>query len=289
MRLGIKSKQVIGVTSIVAAVVVALSLLNLARLAQVSLEESQARAELLADAIYHRARDLVGAADPVAALAGDPGLRAILESSLYSKNVVFAAIADVNGVAVADSDRSQEGRRLPPGGDLGALVSRSGAVRAAVHLLGPGAHARVPAAAAARRPRVRLDSRRRLDAAHPARPRPVAHAGDRHGVRRAGHRRLHRDAAGAAAAASDPRHPQRPHAPRPRRVRRPARSRIGTTSSASWARTSTPSATAWRPSRPRRGRRSTRPPANRRPCATRASSPRSGVCRPASRMRSRIR
>jgi len=125
MHLGIKSKQVIGVTSIVAAVVVALSLLNLARLAQVSLGESQARAELLADAIYHRARDLVGAADPAAALAGDPGLRAILESSLYSKNVVFAAIADVNGVVVADSDRSQEGQRLPPGGDLAALVSRS--------------------------------------------------------------------------------------------------------------------------------------------------------------------
>ena len=44
MRLGIKAKQVLGVTSIVAAVVVLLSLQHLARLASVSLEESRARA-----------------------------------------------------------------------------------------------------------------------------------------------------------------------------------------------------------------------------------------------------
>ena len=50
MRLGIKGKQVLGVTSIVAAVVVVLSLLHVANLAHLSLEESKARAELLADA-----------------------------------------------------------------------------------------------------------------------------------------------------------------------------------------------------------------------------------------------
>ena len=48
MRLGIKGKQVLGVTIIVGAVVVVLSLMHLARLAQVSLDESSARAELLA-------------------------------------------------------------------------------------------------------------------------------------------------------------------------------------------------------------------------------------------------
>ena len=49
MRLGIKGKQVFGVTTIVGAVVVGLSLMYLARLAQVSLDESRARAELLAE------------------------------------------------------------------------------------------------------------------------------------------------------------------------------------------------------------------------------------------------
>src|SRR6266852_5835943 len=102
MHLGIKGKQVLGVTSIVGAVVVVLSLLHLARLARVSLEESRARAELLANAIFHRAREVVGeGTDPYKALRGDPGLRAILESSLYSKNVTFAAMVDVHGRVIA--------------------------------------------------------------------------------------------------------------------------------------------------------------------------------------------
>ena len=59
MHLGIKGKQVLGVTSIVGGVVVILSLLHLSRLASVSLDESRARAELLANAVYHRAREVV--------------------------------------------------------------------------------------------------------------------------------------------------------------------------------------------------------------------------------------
>ena len=51
MRLGIKGKQVLGVTSIVGAVVVLLSLYFLSRLASVSLEESRARAVLIENAI----------------------------------------------------------------------------------------------------------------------------------------------------------------------------------------------------------------------------------------------
>ena len=126
MRLGIKGKQVVGVTSIVVTVVVVLSVLHLSRLARVSLDESSARAELLANAIYHRAQQVVvGGADPLAALRADPGLRSILESSLYSKNVMYAALVDANGVAVAHADRSLEGQPLPPVGDLGKLLERS--------------------------------------------------------------------------------------------------------------------------------------------------------------------
>jgi signal transduction histidine kinase len=125
MRLGIKGKQVLGVTSIVGVVVVILSLVHLSRLASVSLEESRARAELLANAVYHRAREVVNdGADPYQALRGDPGLRSILESSLYSKNVTFAAIVDVKRLAVAHADPSLEGQLLPPGGDLSALLAR---------------------------------------------------------------------------------------------------------------------------------------------------------------------
>ena len=126
MRLGIKGKQVLGVTSIVGLVVVVLSLMDLARLAQVSLDESRARAELLTNLIFHRVREIaVDGVDIRQALGGDPGLRSILQSSLYSKNVTFAAIADVDGVAIAHADPALDGKPLAPAGDLGELVTRA--------------------------------------------------------------------------------------------------------------------------------------------------------------------
>jgi signal transduction histidine kinase len=126
MRLGIKGKQVLGVTSIVGVVVMGVSVLHLSRLAAVSTDESRARAELLANAIFHRARDLVAdGADPFKAVRTDPGLRSVLESSLYSKNVTFAAIVDTRGLAVAHTDPLLEGQLLPAGGDLTRLVGRS--------------------------------------------------------------------------------------------------------------------------------------------------------------------
>ena len=126
MRLGIKGKQVLGVTSIVGVIVVILSALHLSSLASVSLDESRARADLLAKTVYQRARELVGAGpEPLAALQADPGLRSILESSVYSKDVTYAAIADMQGSAVVHADPSLEGQTLTAGGDLAALLGRS--------------------------------------------------------------------------------------------------------------------------------------------------------------------
>jgi signal transduction histidine kinase len=125
MRLGIKGKQVLGVTSIVGAVVVILSLLHLGNLARVSLAESHARAELLANAIFNRAREvIVSGVDPLDALRRDQGLRSILASSLLAKNVTFAAIADLDGTAAVHADPALEGRPLPAGGDLGRLLAQ---------------------------------------------------------------------------------------------------------------------------------------------------------------------
>jgi signal transduction histidine kinase len=126
MRLGIKGKQVLGVTSIVSAVVVILSLLHLATLARVGLGESRSRAELVADAIVPRASAVVAdGLDSYQALRADPGLRSILEAAqAYSKNVTFAAIADVNGVAIMHADPTLEGQPIPAGVDLNAVLSR---------------------------------------------------------------------------------------------------------------------------------------------------------------------
>jgi signal transduction histidine kinase len=127
MRIGIKGKQVLGVTTIVGVVVVGLSVIHLSRLASVSLAETRARAEFIANAIYHRAREVVVEDDdvlPSLALRQDPGLRSIIESSLYSNNVTSAAIVDVGETAVIHVFPAEEGRRVASAGDLSELVAR---------------------------------------------------------------------------------------------------------------------------------------------------------------------
>ena len=102
MRFGIRGKQIVAVTAIVGMAVVALSALNISRLAGIALSESHARAQLLSNAIFHRAREVVpGNPDPYAALRTDPGLRSILESSIYGESVTGAAILDANGTVAA--------------------------------------------------------------------------------------------------------------------------------------------------------------------------------------------
>ena len=125
MRLSIKAKQIAAVTTIVGLAVVMLSAVHVARLARVVLHESEARGQLLANAIFHRAREVVvtGAGDPYAALAGDPGLRAILESSIYGESVTGAAMLDTHGVVRASSDPTQEGKPYPPREDLASLIN----------------------------------------------------------------------------------------------------------------------------------------------------------------------
>ena len=135
MRLGIKGKQVLGVTSIVGVVVVVMSLMHLSRLARVSLAESRARAELLSNAIYHRAREVASTGDLAKALRDDPGLRSILQSSLYSDNVTYAAIVDVQGGVIA---QSLEGLAMPEGEDLAALLDQSSMSQLAAIYTGQG-------------------------------------------------------------------------------------------------------------------------------------------------------
>src|SRR5258706_2266301 len=126
MRVGIKAKQVIYVTSIVGAVVVVLSLMHLARLAQVSLEESKSQADLVANAIYQRSTAVVQNArgNPADALRADPGLRSILEASLYSKTVTFGAIADTAGFAVVHTDPNRQGLPLQGAANFDELLAR---------------------------------------------------------------------------------------------------------------------------------------------------------------------
>src|SRR5689334_14391465 len=111
MRVGIRTKQIAGVTAIVGVTVLLLSALYVTRLAQEVLAESDARAELLGNQVFHRAREVVPASpDPYAALRNDGGMRAVLESSIYSEGVIYAAIIDPAGIVVAADDPTTIGR-----------------------------------------------------------------------------------------------------------------------------------------------------------------------------------
>ena len=124
MRFSIKAKQILGVTAIVGVTVVVLSVLNVTRLANVALHESNARAQLLANAIAHRAREVVAETpDPYLGIRTDRGLRAILESSLYGESVTDAAIRDASGEVIADSDLTRVGRRVADRRDLETLLT----------------------------------------------------------------------------------------------------------------------------------------------------------------------
>ena len=233
MRLGIKGKQVLGVTSIVGAVVVvAERAAPGARSRASASRRASARAELLAQRhLPPRARGRRRRRrSRIAALRADPGLRSILESSLYSKNVTYAAIVDVarHRRRARRSARSK-GSRCRRAATSTRCSSRSPLVAAARDLLRPGAEPRVPrsrcCSATAEFGSIRIGVSTLLIRQRPRTRRCGPALVD--GARRARRRGARRDAARAAAAAADSRHPQRPDAPRPRRVRRAARSRPG--------------------------------------------------------------
>jgi signal transduction histidine kinase len=124
--MSIKGRQVAGVTTLVVLIVSALSAYHLSTLARLSLQESGARGELLCQAIIQRAREVVaGAADPYAALRDDGGVRSLLQSSVgYSPNVTYAAIINREGVAVAHSFTSEEGKPMAEQEDLRPILGQ---------------------------------------------------------------------------------------------------------------------------------------------------------------------
>lgn len=126
MALSIKQKQVLGVTSIVALVVIVLSVLQLSALARVLLQQSQERAEALGLAIGHRASEVVTSKETAYdELRRDTGVQAALESGIFSQNVIYAAVVDTTGIIIAHNDRARIGETLPQGGDLAVLLNEN--------------------------------------------------------------------------------------------------------------------------------------------------------------------
>jgi signal transduction histidine kinase len=139
MPLGLKTKQVAGVTALVTLTVVLLSAWYLSALVRTQLVDTKARAELIANIIFQRARAVVQPGeDPYTALRDDTGVLAILQGAqAYEKEVVYAAIVDPRGRIVADGDESAIGNDLPPADDLDAFL-QAGTIAQARALLNAG-------------------------------------------------------------------------------------------------------------------------------------------------------
>ena len=123
--MGIKAKQVAGVTTLVVVVVVALSLYHVARLVQLNFEETASRGQLLAQVIFQRAKEIVAQSqtDPYEALRTDSSIRSIIESSTANwPSVTYVAIVNKDGVAVVHN-LAREGEALAKQEDFAPLAN----------------------------------------------------------------------------------------------------------------------------------------------------------------------
>ena len=127
MRLSLKQKQVLGVTLMVALIVIALSLLQLMNTAGVLLAESRERFELFASAVYTQAASAIVTSETAYNdVRTSPYVQSVLQSALYSPDTVDAFIVDPTGVVIASSDPEQVGKTLDRRPQLNDLIALNG-------------------------------------------------------------------------------------------------------------------------------------------------------------------
>jgi PAS domain-containing protein len=124
MRLGIRAKQIAGITAVVAVTVVALSGLYMTKLAEAVLSENEKQAQLLGSQVFDRAREVAtGAADPYEAIRRDRELLFLLRSTVYGDVLTESLIVDTNGTVVASDNPNRVGKPAPERPDLATLVA----------------------------------------------------------------------------------------------------------------------------------------------------------------------
>jgi signal transduction histidine kinase len=123
----IKAKQVAAVTTLVVAIVAILSVFHLATLAHMRLKETAERGQMLSDAVFQRAREIVPppGMDMATALSQDAGLRSILASGVgFGPNVTSAAIVGADGIVIAHGFRKMDGQRIEDAEDIKDLLAQ---------------------------------------------------------------------------------------------------------------------------------------------------------------------
>lgn len=123
MSTSIKTKQIIAVTTIVFVAVALMSVFYLLSIAGVLVEDTRARAGLLANGIFNRSAAIaLEGGDLRDGLANDAGLGSILQMAGLSRQTMYAAVVDTSGVAIAHSDSGQVGQPITTYPSLDTLV-----------------------------------------------------------------------------------------------------------------------------------------------------------------------
>src|SRR5689334_20582364 len=127
MRLSIKQKQVLGVTLMVALIVIALSLLQLINTAGVLLAESRDRFELFGSSVYSQAAAALTTPETAYQdVRSSRFVQSALQSALYSPDVVDAFIVDPTGTVIASSDPAQVGTTVARRPQLNDVIAMNG-------------------------------------------------------------------------------------------------------------------------------------------------------------------
>jgi PAS domain S-box-containing protein len=138
MRLTLRTREVLAITTVVLLVVAVFTVAHLASVARITLRTAAEEGELLARQLYHQSsRVIAGSSAPSSgALKRDPGIRALLEGMVgYSHTVVYAAIVDPADRVLVHSNPAFEGKFLPLRESLDT-VKAWGTVRALGSMLG---------------------------------------------------------------------------------------------------------------------------------------------------------
>jgi signal transduction histidine kinase len=130
MRLSLKQKQVLGVTLMVAVIVIALSLAHLSNTAGVLLAESRDRFELFGSSVYSQAAAAITSQETAYNdVRTSKFVQSALQSALYSQDTLDAFIVDPTGVVIASSDPEQIGKTVPSRPQLNDLIAQHGFAR----------------------------------------------------------------------------------------------------------------------------------------------------------------
>src|SRR5262252_3016408 len=117
MRFGIRTQEMVAVTALTFVIVLTATIIHLAQLSRVVVQEASRQADLVTKQIYAQAsRALSRAAgrDPIEVLKVDRDLRSLLDASVgYSPHLLFALIADRSGQVILHTERDKEGTPLP--------------------------------------------------------------------------------------------------------------------------------------------------------------------------------